>query len=134
MLLPHIGELPALTSGARNSSVRCCASATLVRLGAHPRQQARGAVLALIPVVHAHEQLIGLMDGEHRAITDELQLPVGHHGGDLDDRIGVGLQTRHLQIDPDQMVTARHGAWVVIACNDRATGNPSVADDRSPAA
>jgi len=42
---------------------------------AHPRQQARGAVLALIPVVHAREHFIGLMDGEHRAIGDEIQLP-----------------------------------------------------------
>jgi len=91
MLLPHIGELPPLTRPARNSSVRCCASATLVRL-ARTRASRPRAVLALIPVVHAREHFIGLMDGEHRAIGDEIQLPVGHHGGDLDDRIGVGFR------------------------------------------
>src|SRR5881275_2595342 len=32
MLLPHMGELPAVTSGARNSSVRCCATPSRVRL------------------------------------------------------------------------------------------------------
>ena len=32
MLLPHIGEAPGATSGARNSSVRASASGALMRL------------------------------------------------------------------------------------------------------
>ena len=77
MLLPHIGELPAFTSGVRNSSVRCCASATRDAARAHPRQQARRAVLALVPVVHAREHLFALVDGEHRTLGDDRELLVG---------------------------------------------------------
>ena len=37
-----------------------------------------------------------------------LQLRVGDHGRDLDDAIRVGLETGHLQVDPDQVVAMLH--------------------------
>ena len=33
---------------------------------------------------------------------------VGHHGRDFDNDVGVRLEARHFEIDPDQMVSARH--------------------------
>src|SRR5437764_1107274 len=41
--------------------------------GAHPRQQARGSVLALVPIVHAREDLFGLVNGEHRSFGDHVR-------------------------------------------------------------
>src|SRR5215471_4689386 len=50
---------------------------TLLRLGegdatrAHPRQQARGPVLTLVPLVHACEHLVTLVDSEHRPLGED---------------------------------------------------------------
>jgi len=86
----------------------------LLRIGdadaarAHPRQQPRGAVLALVPLVHAREHLVTVMDCEHRPIGDDRQLAVGDDRSDLDDDVGVGLQARHLEVDPYQVIAAGH--------------------------
>ena len=44
----------------------------------------------------------------HRAFGDYVEIGIGDDGGHLDDHIGVGLEARHLQIDPDEIVAARH--------------------------
>src|SRR5581483_3415511 len=74
----------------------------------HPRHEPRGAVLALVPVVHPRQRLIGLVNGHHGPLGEDAELLVGDDGGDLDDRVRVGLETRHLEIDPDQILCARH--------------------------
>jgi hypothetical protein len=81
------------------------------RTGAHPLDQARGAVLALVPGVHAREHLLAVVDRQHRAFGEDREFLVGDHGGDLDDDVRVRLQPGHLQIDPDQVVGARHLAF-----------------------
>ena len=113
MLLPQIGEAPGATSGARNSSVRASASAVRHLARPHPREQTGRAMLLLVPVVHPREHLLGLMDRNDRTFGNDGQLLVGHDRGDFDDDIGIGLQARHFQVDPDQMVCAGHIVIVV---------------------
>ena len=36
------------------------------------------------------------------------EIEVGDDGGHLDDHVGVGLEARHLEIYPDEIVAARH--------------------------
>ena len=59
-------------------------------------------MLAPVPVVHRVEHGVRLVDGEHRPFGQRVQMLVRDDGGDLDDVIAVGLQSRHLQVDPDQ--------------------------------
>ena len=54
------------------------------------------------------QHLIGVMDGEHRPIGDDRQFAVGDDRCDLDDDVGVGLQARHLEVDPYQVIAAAH--------------------------
>ena len=49
-----------------------------------------------------------LMDGDDRTLGDRVEVEVGDDGCHLDDHIGVGLEARHLEIYPDQIVAARH--------------------------
>ena len=76
---------------------------------AHPREQTRAAVLALVPGVHARKRGLVLVDREHRPLGDETQRGVGDEGRDLDDRVGLRLQTGHLEIDPDEGIATRQG-------------------------
>ncbi len=68
-------------------------------------------MLALIPRVHAREHFFGLMDHDRGPFCDDIQVLVGDHRGDFDDLIGLGHQTGHLQIDPDQMLVIQHDAF-----------------------
>jgi len=58
---------------------------------------------------HEREHRFGLMNREHRPVGDDDELLVRHDRGDFDDGIGFRLQARHLEVDPDQIVAARHG-------------------------
>ncbi len=74
----------------------------------HAAEQPRGAVLLLVPLVHARKAVLRLVNGEHRPFADDVQLLVGHDGGDLDDEVGVRLEPGHLEVDPDQVVGTAH--------------------------
>jgi len=78
--------------------------------------EATAAMLASVPFIHCQQRRLGRLDGQHRTFGEDVQLCIRHHRGNLDDRIGVGLQARHLQIDPDQVVTMLHSflaeAWL----------------------
>jgi ribosome biogenesis GTPase / thiamine phosphate phosphatase len=70
-------------------------------------------MLLLVPVIHPRKDALGLMDREDRAVGNHDELLVGYHGRNFNDGIGIGLQTGHFQIDPDQVVTARHYACAI---------------------
>ncbi len=74
------------------------------RAGAHPVGEAGFAVGVLVPGVHAGQHRIALMDGQHRPFHAHGELRVGHDHGHFDDAIGVGIQPRHLHVDPDEVV------------------------------
>ena len=102
MLLPHIGEAPGSIQVVRKSSVSFSACCTVYVTRTHSGSEARGRVLTPVPVVHGRECLVRLMNGDHRSLIQNLQVLVGDDRGDLDDVVGVGLQTGHFQIYPDQ--------------------------------
>ena len=71
--------------------------------------QAGFAMRALVPVVHRIEHGVGLMQHQHRAFLDQVEILVGYYQGDFQNGIGVGVQTGHFHVDPDQMsVVLRH--------------------------
>ena len=79
--------------------------------GGRPRQRqdvARAAVLAAIPLVHAGQHRRALMHCEHRSFGQHIEVFVGYDRRDLDDDIGIGLQTRHFKIDPNQIFGGFH--------------------------
>ncbi len=83
-----------------------------VRAGANAIHQPRLPVLALVPVVHARERGLVLVDRDDRPFLDEFELARGDERRDLDDVVGLGAQPGHLEVDPDQMVGGRHDAGV----------------------
>jgi hypothetical protein len=57
-----------------------------------------------VPVVHRVEDRVGLVDGEHRRLGDRRELGVGHDDRDLDDPVAVGIEPRHLHVEPGEVV------------------------------
>lgn len=70
-------------------------------------------MLTLIPVIHGAKHLLGLTDGEDRALGEHAEIAVGHDGRDLDDAIALGHQPGHFQIDPDEAVGVQRMPAVV---------------------
>ena len=57
--------------------------------------------VVLIPVVHFCEGFIRLVDGNHRAFAENIEVFVGDDGGDFDNDIVETVQSSHFQINPD---------------------------------
>jgi hypothetical protein len=70
--------------------------------GAHLVGQPALAVVAGAPLVHCLEHRVGLVHHEVGALGDDLEPGVGDDGGDLEDATGVGVEPRHLHVDPHQ--------------------------------
>src|SRR5579862_4267132 len=70
-------------------------------------------MLLRIPFIHQRQHALGLVNREYGPVGDDVQLLVRHDCRDFDDGIRVGLEARHFQVDPDQIVTARHCAWTI---------------------
>ena len=106
MLFPHIGDLRRQV---------CCQKGQGLLFGhrhghltvADALCEPGTAVLPGIPLVHPFEDVRGLMNGQHRTLGDDHQLPVRDDRGNLDDRIPLGIETGHFQIDPDEPVCLR---------------------------
>ncbi len=67
------------------------------------------AVGAGVPLIHGGEDGIAVMDGDHRTFGQGVEVAVGDNGRHLDDDVGVGVQTGHFQIDPNQVLWVLHG-------------------------
>jgi len=72
-------------------------------------------MLVAVPLVHRFQRFQRMMDGEFRALGQHVELGIGDHGGDLDDRIVVGVQPGHFQVDPDQSLVGRAGVRHCVA-------------------
>ena len=75
-------------------------------------------MLAGVPLVHLTEDLRGLVDGEHGALRKNVQLPIRHDGGDLDDRLPLRVEPGHFQIDPDQTLELDQDSGLVAGLFD----------------
>lgn len=62
-----------------------------------------------VPGVHAVEDLVALMHGNHGALVQDVQILVGDDRRDLDHAIHLGLKPGHLHVDPDQVVVRIRG-------------------------
>lgn len=58
----------------------------------HARGQARLAVLPCVPVIHARQHRIALVDGKYRAFDLFVEIGIGDDGGYLDDAIVLRFQ------------------------------------------
>ncbi len=63
---------------------------------------------ALVPLIHGFQHRLGLVDRDDRALGDHVEIGVGNDGSHLDDHVRVGLEARHLEINPDEIVAAGH--------------------------
>ncbi len=59
------------------------------------------------------EHLVTVVDGDHRAFGQGVQVTVGDDGRHLDDDVAVRIQTGHFQIDPDQVLWV-HGMILLL--------------------
>ena len=71
--------------------------------------QAALAMGAGVPLVHSGQRFVALVNGDHRAFGQHVQLAVGDDGGHLDDHVALRLQASHFQVDPDQVIGVLHG-------------------------
>jgi hypothetical protein len=44
------------------------------------------------------------VDDPHRRFGNRVEAGIGDHQRDLDDAVGVRIETRHLHVDPDEVV------------------------------
>ena len=66
-------------------------------------------MLVAIPLIHGRERVIALVHRINGTLGEHTQVFVGYDRRDFDDQIGLGLETGHFQIDPDQIVGGFHG-------------------------
>ena len=80
--------------------------------GEHAAPQAGTAMRAAVPFVHGLEPRERMRDRQFGAFGEHVQLAVGDQRGDLQDRIGVGIEPGHLEVDPDQVLLVGGHAWL----------------------
>jgi len=51
-----------------------------------------------------------MRDGQFRAFRQDVELAIGHHGGNFQDAIGLRVQPGHFQVDPNQAVLRQIGS------------------------
>jgi hypothetical protein len=71
----------------------------------NPLQQTGAAVRSPVPFVHRTEHGVVLVDRNHGAFRHSTERRIGDDRRDFDDAIGLGVQARHLEVDPDQIVS-----------------------------
>ena len=70
--------------------------------------QARLPVRPSIPIIHPFEHRVRLVHGDDRTLGDDVQFCIRYDRGNLNDVVVCRVETRHLQVDPDQVVVCRH--------------------------
>ena len=83
------------------------------RAAPHAIGQARLAVGPPVPIVHEREHRLGLVDGDDRPLGNHVQLAIGDDRRNLDDVVEIRVQARHLEVDPDEIVSFQN---VVTRC------------------
>ena len=69
----------------------------------HTSHEARTRVRVGVPRIHGVEHIVALMQGNHRALVQNVEVLVGDDRRDLDHAVHFGLQPGHLHVDPDQV-------------------------------
>ena len=72
-------------------------------------------MLSGIPLIHPCENRIWLMNCENGPFCQDVELAVSDNGGDFDNIVVIGVETGHLQVNPDQVMFAfGHGLHLFI--------------------
>ena len=61
-------------------------------------------VVAGVPLVHAFEHVFRLVNRDDGAFGQDFQLGVGDDGRNFQDNVLFGLEARHFQVHPDEIV------------------------------
>ena len=65
-------------------------------------------MVTFIPVIHAFDITLGLVNGKHRAFINNLKISIGNNSGNFDDPVTFRDQARHFQVNPDEMLLFIH--------------------------
>ncbi len=71
--------------------------------GLHLGNKTRILMVFLVPIVHGIQDGIGLVDHQGGALGHQVEVLIGNEGGDLQDHAGLGVQTGHFHVHPDQV-------------------------------
>ena len=63
--------------------------------------------------IHLCQLLLGGVDDQIDAFSQDVEIAIGDDGGDLDDDMALGVQAGHFQIDPNEAVVlcGNVGMW-----------------------
>ncbi|MNT38372.1 hypothetical protein D3C72_1745610 [compost metagenome] len=61
-----------------------------------------------VPLVHTRQHLVTVVNGDHRAFGQGVEIAVSDNGGHFDDDVMIRIQTGHFQVDPDQVLWVLH--------------------------
>jgi hypothetical protein len=85
-------------------------SGLVERGGPHLGGETGAAVRRLIPGVHCRQRDVVLVHDQHRRLGHGRERSVGDDERDLDYAIALGVEPRHLHVDPDEVGgILRHG-------------------------
>ena len=90
-------------------------------------------MLTGVPLVHAGQYLVALVDGDDRAFGQGIEVAVGDDGGHFDDDVVVRVQTGHFQVDPDQVLWVLHGGLLGVAAQSSVADRASIPPLFTPA-
>src|SRR6056297_2154392 len=69
-------------------------------------------MLSLVPIIHACHYVFGLPNRNDGSFGYYFQQTVCHHSCYFDDKVLLGIQSRHFEIDPDQVIRiGRHNKF-----------------------
>ena len=71
---------------------------------AHALGQAGAAVGGGVPLVHAVEQLVALMDDVNVRLCQYVQIGIGNDHGDFDNAVVLRVEAGHFHIEPAEIV------------------------------
>ena len=68
----------------------------------NPRNQAVSSMMADIPFIHLGQFSLTDIDGKTRPLGDDRKITFGHNRRNLNNRVLIRVEPRHLEINPDQ--------------------------------
>ena len=61
-------------------------------------------MMGLGPMIHGHENLFWMVYHDVGALSHKRQITIRHHSGYFKDDVPLWIDTRHFQVNPNQMI------------------------------
>ena len=71
-----------------------------------------------VPLIHASQPGITLMNGYHRALRQCVEFGIGDNGGDLNDHILIRDKAGHFHVHPNEIAGILH-AMSALGCREK---------------